>query len=318
MVKKTKTGCFHNAICGIVYQNSCNYNRLEVKRMKRIALINDLSGFGKCSLTAAIPVISVMGIQACPLPTAILSAQTGFDKYFCDDYTDKMDVFTEYWNHMEVSFDGIYSGYLASPSQLARVLHFLDLFRGADTLYLADPVMGDGGRRYSIFNEEFLQGMKKLTTLADVITPNLTELCLLADEDYDEVNSHCGERDYLTYLQEICRRLLGRAQRPQTIIVTGILREIQSENETICMIGNLAVSDRELFYTENPYTGIGFSGTGDLFASVICGACVKGVPMKEAVESATEFLREAIVEATEKGIPRNHGVPFEKYLHKLL
>ena len=97
--------------------------------MKRIALINDLSGFGKCSLTAAIPVISVMGIQACPLPTAILSAQTGFEKYYCDDYTDKMDYFTDYWKQMDVSFDGIYSGYLASPGQLEKTLHFLECFR---------------------------------------------------------------------------------------------------------------------------------------------------------------------------------------------
>ena len=110
--------------------------------MKKIALINDLSGFGKCSLTAAIPVISVMGLQACPLPTAILSAQTGFADYFCDDYTDRMDEFTEQWKKMEVSFQGIYSGYLAGSRQLEKVIHFLDQFKKEDTLYLADPIMG--------------------------------------------------------------------------------------------------------------------------------------------------------------------------------
>ena len=96
--------------------------------MKKIALINDLSGFGKCSLTAAIPVISVLGIQACPLPTAILSAQTGFPEYYCDDYTDKMNYFTDEWANMQVSFDGIYSGYLGSAAQMHNVLYFLENF----------------------------------------------------------------------------------------------------------------------------------------------------------------------------------------------
>ena len=149
--------------------------------MKRVALINDLSGFGKCSLTAAIPVISVMGVQACPLPTAILTAQTGFGDFFCDDFTDRMNHFTEQWKKMEVSFDGIYSGYLASPSQIEKVIYFLEQFQGKDTLYLADPVMGDQGKFYSMVSSGFLEGMKKLTQMADVITPNLTELLLLSD-----------------------------------------------------------------------------------------------------------------------------------------
>ena len=121
--------------------------------MKKIALINDLSGFGKCSLTAAIPVISVLGIQACPLPTAILSAQTGFSSYYCDDYTDKMNRFTDEWEHMQESFDGIYSGYLGSAAQMHNVLYFLEKFHTRDTLYLADPVMGDNGQRIRIFTQ---------------------------------------------------------------------------------------------------------------------------------------------------------------------
>ena len=144
--------------------------------MKRVALINDLSGFGKCSLTAAIPVISVMGLQACPLPTAVLTAQTGFGEFFCDDFTDKMDCFTEQWKKMEVSFAGIYSGYLASPLQIEKVIYFLEQFQEKDTLYLADPVMGDHGKFYSMVNTEFLEGMRKLSQMADIITPNLTEL----------------------------------------------------------------------------------------------------------------------------------------------
>lgn len=158
--------------------------------MKRVALINDLSGFGRCSLTAAIPVISVMGHQACPLPTAVLTSQTEFEDYYCDDFTDRMDRFTETWRKLGISFDGIYSGYLTSSRQIEKLLHFLEVFEKEDTFYLADPVMGDEGVQYDMFNEQFLRGMRELTHRADVITPNLTELCLLAGEDYGEVISH--------------------------------------------------------------------------------------------------------------------------------
>lgn len=282
--------------------------------MKRIALINDLSGFGKCSFTAAIPVISVMGMQACPLPTAILSAQTGFQDYFCDDFTDRMDCFTENWKKMNVSFDGIYSGYLANPLQMEKVQYFLEQFQDENTLYLADPVMGDHGRTYGMYSEKFLQGMKALTLKADVITPNLTELCLLADEDYEKMITHCQDEDYIQRIKEVCLKLLEKSDRQQKIIVTGIVRT-KSNKE---YVGNLAVSVNEWFHTENQYTGMGFSGTGDLFASVICGSLVKGLSIRQALEKATHFLQEAIEEATRENVPPNHGVYFEKYLSRLL
>lgn len=282
--------------------------------MKRVALINDLSGFGKCSLTAAIPVISVMGMQACPLPTAVLSAQTGFDEFFCDDYTDRMGCFIEQWKKMGVSFEGIYSGYLASPMQIEKVMQFLEQFQEKDTLYLADPVMGDHGEFYSMVNSEFLEGMKKLSQMADVITPNLTELCFLSGADYDELNACRQQEDYLDKIKALCEKILSEAKKPQTVIVTGILSKKQGQE----YVGNLAVSKDQSFYVENPYTGMGFSGTGDLFASVICGSLVKGLSVQEAVEKATYFLQEAIEEATVEEIPRNHGVNFEKYLSRLL
>ena len=282
--------------------------------MKRVALINDLSGFGKCSLTAAIPVISVMGMQACPLPTAVLSAQTGFDDFFCDDFTDRMGCFIEQWKKMDVSFEGIYSGYLASPAQIEMVMQFLEHFREKDTLYLADPVMGDQGEFYSMFGSEFLEEMKKLSQMADVITPNLTELCFLSGADYESMIA-CGQQeDYPDKIKALCEKILSEAKKPQTVIVTGILREKQGKE----YVGNFAVSKDQCFYVENPYTGMGFSGTGDLFASVICGSLVKGLSVQEAVEKATYFLQEAIVEATIERIPRNHGVNFEKYLSRLL
>lgn len=282
--------------------------------MKKVALINDLSGFGKCSLTAAIPVISVMGIQACPLPTAILSAQTGFDSYYCDDYTDRMDYFTKYWKEMNVTFDGIYSGFLADSRQIEKVLHFLEEFQKEDTFYLADPVLGDHGKGYGIFSEELLRGMKELTKRATVITPNLTELCMLAEVDYEELVSHKQDEDYVARIETLCRELLQKAARPQTIMVTGILRQREGHE----WVGNLGVSEQECVYLENLYTGKGFSGTGDLFASVICGSMINGLSVKEAMEKAAFFLQDAIVEASEEEIPTVHGVQFEKYLSRLL
>lgn len=282
--------------------------------MKKIALINDLSGFGKCSLTVAIPVISVMGIQACPLPTAVLSAQTGFDDYYCDDYTDKMNIFTDKWKNMGVSFDGIYSGFLASAKQIEKVKYFLDNFKKKDTLYLADPVMGDHGVPYDLFSEELLTGMKELAMRADVITPNLTELCMLADEDYHSIIKHSHEENYIELIKGICRQLSAKTDTPRTIIVTGIIRNSCDKE----YVGTLAVSNSETYYVEDPYIGKGFSGTGDLFASVICGSFVNGFSLEEALKKATSFLTEAIEEAAKEEIPSPHGVYFEKHLSRLL
>lgn len=282
--------------------------------MKKIALINDLSGFGKCSLTAAIPVISVMGIQACPLPTAILTAQTGFREYFCDDYTDKMDEFTRQWKRLGVSFDGIYSGYLAGARQVEKVLFFLEQFKQEETLYLADPVMGDGGKPYDFFTADFLRESKELIRRADVITPNLTEACLLAGEEYDRLTAHSRSADYPKRIQAIAEELMEKAVSKQRVIVTGIVRHWEGKE----MVGNLAVSENQSFYRETPYTGQSFSGTGDLFASVICGCLVKGLTMEEAVKKAVSFLQEAIAEASRENTPAPHGVCFEQYLSRLM
>lgn len=282
--------------------------------MKKIALINDLSGFGKCSLTAAIPVISVLGIQACPLPTAILSAQTGFPDYYCDDYTDRMNHFTDEWQNMQESFDGIYSGYLGSAAQIHNVLYFLEKFQTSDTLYLADPVMGDNGRRIRIFTQELLDTMKELTRHAGVITPNLTELCLLADIDYDALTGRASDADYLSYIEDIAHRLIPGAYTEQTIIITGIVRSVAGQS----FVGNLAVTRDDHCYAETPYRGESYSGTGDLFASVIMGCLVNGLTVGEAMQKAVRFLWPAIEEASHDNVPKNHGIYFEKYLRLLL
>lgn len=278
--------------------------------MKKIALINDLSGFGRCSLTAAIPVISALGVQACPMPTAILSAQTGFDSYFYDDYTKNLHTIIEEWVKMNERFDGIYSGFLGNASQLESVLFFLEKFHNDDTLYIADPILGDHGQAFPMCTPDFLYAMRTLTQKANVITPNLTELCILADADYDLLTAHANQADYQKYIIDVAQALLQKASVGQTIITTGIIRTEADKT----LIGNLAITKSDTAYVETPYTGIGFSGTGDLFTSVVSGCLIKGLSIRQALETAARFLQPAIEEASEKKLDRNHGVPFEKYL----
>ena len=282
--------------------------------MKKIALINDLSGFGKCSLTAAIPVISVMGIQACPLPTAVLSAQTGFDSYFCDDYTNRMDRITDEWRKMQVSFDGIYSGFLAGPEQIRKVMYFLEQFKTKENKYFLDPVMGDNGGAFEFFNQELLDGMRQLARYADVIIPNLTELCLLTETDYDELVSHKNDEDYIKRVDEICKRLIRANGGMQSIIVTGIIRQKYGQE----YMGNLIVTEVENTHIEKPYIKQSFSGTGDLFASVVCGSVISGNGLAKSVQKAVDFLQTAIEDAAIEKVDSRHGIQFEKYLYRLL
>ncbi len=284
--------------------------------MKKIALLNDLSGFGKCSLTAAIPVISVMGIQACPMPTAVLSNQTDFNSYKSVDLTGHLDSFMEEWQKLQVSFDGIYSGYLADADQIHKVTHFLDKFKTEDTLFLADPVMGDYGNTYDMYNSDFLCHMKELIKKANVITPNLTELCLLTNTDYNDLTKQADKPDYLQKITTLAKQLLSSALVTQSVIVTGIIRKDCTSGRSF--VGSLAVSSDNIYYTEDTYFGKGFSGTGDLFASIICASLVKELSLEQALNKASSFLTPAIEDAVNNGIEQNHGVYFEKYLPLLL
>lgn len=282
--------------------------------MKKIALVNDLSSFGKCSLTAAISVVSVMGIQAVPLPTAVLSAQTGFPSFYCDDYTDRMDLFTDEWEKMNECFDGIHSGYLANSNQIKKVFHLLDVFQTDNTIYLADPVMGDNGTRIKAFSNELLDGMRQLCTRASITTPNLTELCFLADSDYAALTAFAKDDDYLERITDIARKLLRIMPKHACVLVTGIIRHSKDDS----FMGNMAVTADDCFYHETPYIPQSFSGTGDLFSSVICAALVNGLSVAEAEKKASGFLQPAIEDAVAENIESNHGIHFEKYLGRLI
>lgn len=287
--------------------------------LKKIAVIHDLSGLGKCSLTAAIPVISVMGVQACPLPTAVLSNQTGFESYFCDDYTDRMGAYMEEWKKRDFRPDGIYTGFLAGEAQAELILQFLDAFCGENTLVLVDPVMGDQGKAYGIYSKGLCEKMRTLSQKATVITPNLTEALLLLYEKEEmesrwTVLSKMEEDAYLREIEET-GRLLGEKFGLSSLVITGI--DLKKADGTV-QIGNLVMENGNFFWSFAKKEGGSFSGTGDLFASVLSAGMVKGMSMEDCVKKAVPFLSCAIRDAVEEGQDRNNGVCFEKYLGMLL
>lgn len=287
--------------------------------MKKIAVLNDLSGLGKCSLTAAIPVISVMGVQACPMPTAILSNQTGYESYFCDDYTDRMDDLMKEWKKRNFRPDGIYTGFLAGDAQAEKILKFLDMFREKDTLVLVDPVMGDQGAVYGIYTKSLCEKMRMLAKCANIITPNLTEALLLLEgkagmEERWAALSKMEESRYLREIEETGRRLIERFGL-MSLVITGIDLMREPGNTEI---GNLVVEADSIYWKNTVKVGGSYSGTGDLFASVLSAGMVKGMSMKDCVDKAAAFISRAIHDAAEEGIDRNEGVYFEKYLGMLL
>ncbi len=282
--------------------------------VKRIAVINDLSGLGKCSLTAAIPVLSVMGVQACPLPTAILSNQTGYESYYYDDYTEHIDAYTDEWSKRGLTLDGIYTGFLGSELQAEKILRFIDTFQKPDTLLLVDPVMGDSGQTYDIYTETFGVQMKRLVQRADVITPNLTELCILTDTDYHTLISQSHSSDYLDTVASIGRSLLSLGIK--TIIITGILYKAPTDMET--RYYNLVLEENAVTPVSSAIHGGSYSGTGDLLASVVCAGMVRGDSAMESVRRGVHFLETALKETAEEQIPKNDGINFEPYLKLLL
>ena len=285
--------------------------------MKKIAVLNDLSGMGKCSLTAAIPVISVMGIQACPLPTAVLSAQTGFPSYYCDDYTDRMDMIMEEWKKMDFHPDGIYTGFLADALQADKAVAFIELFGRADTKILVDPVMGDNGEEYPIYTEELCEKMKMLVREATVITPNLTEALLLlygtqrAHELWSEL-SFMDERKLLKFAENTGKELAGEFETE--VVITGIDLPVK---ENCQEMGNLICKDGVPTWVSTVKEGGSYSGTGDLFASVLSAGMVKRMDTVDSVRKAVKFLSKGIHDAVIEGTDRNEGICFEKYLSEL-
>ena len=280
---------------------------------KKIAVINDLSGFGRCSLTAAISVIAAMGVSPCPLPTAILSAQTGYPSYYIDDYTEKMECFRSEWEKMRVRFDGIYTGFVSSEEQIHQIFRFIDTFKTPENFLLVDPVMGDDGNTYAMFSGTLLSLMKDLAMQADIITPNLTELCLLTGAHYEDIIRIDNYSSMLKEITDLSRSLCR--QSPKHVIVTGIHF---TDNNGIKQMGNLYATKETDTLLSFPYVGGSYSGTGDLFASCLCAGIARGQDIPSIIQTAGKFIELSLTDSVKENINRNDGVTYEKYLSLLL
>ncbi len=270
----------------------------------RVAAINDLSGFGKCSLIADISILSSMGIEVCPVPTAVLTAQTGFPSYYMHETEDMIGQSRKEWTQMGVHFDGILTGYMPDENVVSSVLDFTKSFAAKDTVLLVDPVMGDGGKPYPNYSKGMLEGIKELVSKADIITPNLTELYLLAGEAPEKA-CETNVADNIEKISGLARSVMTGEN--QNVVVTGIS---SGQNELI----NLVVSSKEEHVIGCRYNGRSYSGTGDLFAALLIGNILNGKRIEDAAFRSADFISRAIAATTEKD--RNFGVNFEEVLKR--
>lgn len=270
--------------------------------VKKVATINDLSGIGRCSLTAAIPVLSALGVQCCPFPTAVLSNQTEFDKFTFLDITDEMIRYKETWNELGINFDCIYSGFLGSEKQIDIVLNFVK--EKEKSLTVVDPVMGDNGILYDTFTDVMCKKMKKLVSIADIVTPNLTEACILTGEVYNKYGTS-NEK-----VMKIAREIADMG--PKKVIITGIIRDNK--------IYNFAYDKNEdkYFMVESDFNHESYSGTGDIFTSIIIGLLLNGHDLNFSIKNATKFIYNAIKFTSKFNTNPKEGIMFELFLKELI
>ena len=268
---------------------------------KKIALINDFTGFGRCSIAVELPIISTLTVQCCPLPTSIFSNHTGFDSYFFDDYTDRMERYVEEWKKLDLSFNGICSGFLGSSRQISIVKDFIKEFKTDDTIVVVDPVMGDYGKIYSTYTDEMCGLMKELVAGADIITPNITESCILTDTPYSDM---LYEKDIVELAEKLS--MMG----PEKVVITGIVQGT--------FISNYCYErEKEGYFVKALKIGAQRSGTGDIFTSIIAADAVNGVDFHKSVKKASSFIKKCIMKSIELDIPLTDGVCFEELLYSL-
>ena len=282
--------------------------------MKKAAVLNDISGFGKCSLTVALPVLSAMGIQCCPIPTAVLTSQSEYTYYKSCDLTDMIPNFTEAWQHNGESFDAIYSGYMTGPKQISHFMDFVDCFYKENTLLLVDPVMGDNGMTYDVFDQQLLDSMKCLISRADIITPNITEACLLADIDVSTIEKFSSKEDSTKFASELGFIIKDSCKNNPDIVITGI-KYIEDQKP---FISNCAITQTGVNCFSSSFLDKSYSGTGDLFASILCGARLNNLSTDEGMEIASDFIELCIKDTMRDNTPSVAGVNFEKYLSRLV
>lgn len=268
----------------------------------RVAAVHDLSCVGRCSLTVITPTLSAMGVQVCPLPTAVLSSHLGgFSGLEFYDFTGHMPGFFHHWKTEGLTFDSIYSGFLASEKQIDVVLGFIGEFSANSPLVLVDPVMGDHGRLYSTYTPAMQDRMKSLVKRADIITPNFTEACFLLGEDYRELCADGG------LLEDWLRRLTRMG--PAVAVITGV----PVAEDKIMNIGYDRVH-QSLCQDVQAHVPVRYPGTGDIYASVLLGSLLQGESLAAAMQLAAAFVALAISVTFSAATPTREGVLLERAL----
>ncbi len=270
-----------------------------MKKQKRVLAVHDISCFGKCSLTVALPVLSAAGIETSVIPTAVLSTHTGgFTGYTFRDLTDDIPAIARHWKSLGLTFDAIYTGYLGSFRQLGIVSRLIDEFRGPDTLVCVDPAMADNGRLYPAFGPDFPRGMAGLCAKADLIVPNLTEAAMMLGEPYR------GGPYEKSGIEGLLRRLC--ALGPRRAVVTGVWFRKGSLG---CAAFD-AEKGRAEYAMARQEAGT-YHGTGDIFASALLGALMNGLPLPAAAQVAVDFTAGSIRRTFEAKTDVRFGVNFE-------
>ena len=287
------------------------------KPIKRIAAIHDISCLGRCALTIISPVLSVIGHQCVPLPTALLSTHTGgFTNMFFSDLTHHMGEIANHWRSIGTDFDAIYSGFLGSADQIAMLTGFIKDFSkkndGSPAFIAIDPVMGDDGELYSTYNSELMMGMSRLCYGADLITPNLTEACFLTGEKYP---FHTLTEDAGKDLAEKLLKRLSEKFGCKKTVVSGII----CENESGKSVLTAATDEKKAmpYFHSTALMSRSYPGTGDLFASVLLGKLLLNEDFESSLDYACDFTAYAIAFSEGYSTPIRDGLVIEPCLSKL-
>lgn len=278
---------------------------MYTNKVKKIVAVHDLSGVGRVSLTVVIPVLSSMGFQVCPLPTAILSSHTQYPSFSFLDLTDEMVRIIGEWRKLDINFDAFYTGYLGSPRQVEIVSSFLQEFKKDDSLVVIDPVLGDNGKLYSNFDWDMVKAMRHFITQADVITPNLTELFYLLDEPYKMENSDEDLKSYLALLS---------AKGPEIVVITSVPVK---DNPHMTSVYAYNRRGNRYWKVTCPYLPAHYPGTGDTFTSVLTGSLMQGDSLPIALDRAVQFILQGIRATFGYEYDPREGILLEKVLRNL-
>lgn len=270
-----------------------------MENQKKLIAINDISGFGKCSLTVAIPIISAAGVETICMPTAVLSTHTGgFTGYTYRDLTCDMPAIADHWQSINLKPDAIYSGFLGSFDQIEIVKKFANDFKRDDNIFIADPCMADHGKMYTVFDQKFAKAMAELCAMADIILPNITEACFMTGMDFIS-GVHTKP-----YIESMLNKLVDMGAK--NVILTGV--SFEEGKLGAAFMGQDRVPQ---YYFEERLSGM-YHGTGDVFASSFCGAILNGFSYYDAMAIAVRYVCDCIKRTQAMQTPINYGVDFER------